>query len=670
MKKTELCAALLILIGLQGQTLHAAESSSTKVTAPKKQLVKNTIAKPEKLTQKTPQKASSKQAALPSPLIPDATKTNQNKATVVKQNTALIDCNYRVPDETNPDPAVLLKWAEHAVAQAFEFNPSALNTQLQQLKSCFTENGWLGFNSALLKSGNLNAIKTQNLNVSSIINGKAQLIGAKENQWKIIVPVKVIYQNEEDAVTHSLSIYITVSWRNTSGFGIMQMITMPTSPPIAHKSRTLEESVQSLFSLITMNGAESVEGIQKNTAPFITSLFPITTRTTTPFAEKSTNQAKQVANYPANNQDYPHLEKDKLIAQIEPPQSLQANTTQHQIPIALHQQAPIIDKNYYASIEAAKTPQLLFANTIKFAVNQVSDFKIQSTKKVHNWATINIKLPERSSDYIETVKTNQLTISNPVDAEPRLIETKNNQWKITVPIQVAFQSDKGNVTQKLNVDFTVHRSDTGSLEFRQSNANKTIGTIPARSVTLSASDTKKIIDWVHSFKSQQTAQSTRNVPAEHPVPSLDINCNLKIPANSANIDTTLLLQWAEYAVLRSFKFDAQSVNAQLQQLEPCFTNNGWAEFKTALQNSGNLEAIQTLNLIMNSETNGTAQLISSRDNEWIISLPIKVAYQNNTNRVTQILDINLTIGRKTTGELGIIHMNAKTTGSEETSSVN
>ena len=58
-------------------------------------------------------------------------------------------------------------WAEAAAMQSFSFNPNSLDNELSQLKTCYTNQGWQGFNDALQKSDNLSAIKSQYLTVTS-----------------------------------------------------------------------------------------------------------------------------------------------------------------------------------------------------------------------------------------------------------------------------------------------------------------------------------------------------------------------------------------------------------------------------------------------------------------------------------------------------------------------
>ena len=593
-----------------------------------------------------------------------------NQSTSINPKVQTEYCNYKIPvDTSHIDPAVILKWAEHAVIQSFQFSPAELESQLHALKSCYTDKGWIGFNSALQKSGNLNAIQTQNLSVSSRIDGRIQLIDAQENQWKILVPIKVIYQNKQDSVTHFLSVYLTVTWRNTEGLGIMQMISMPHSPPIVNKSRTLEETAQFVYSLINRHGVDTIEGIQNRSSTFIASLFPITTRTTTPYADNSTSQAIKGAGLTQKDHALDAGQHDSLTAQLShPAKDHDTPQTWHQGSQAKHQHGPIINKDYYTFVETKNQIHYILKSSIKEAITQAIDFKTQSIQNIQKVSGL---FTAAQSPFLESNKTQQLHITSSMNGQPRLIEVRENQWKFTMPLQVAYQSDKGQVTQLLNVDFTLDRDSLNSLKLAQSN------TMPsADSALASPSGSSKVIvnnnvtAQIHIPANQQSTPKTSTVSNELQIPESSINCDFKIPDVATKIAPEYVLIWAKHAITQSFNFNSLSLDSQLQKLQSCYTEQGWLEFRTALQKSGNLEAIRSLNINMNSEAVGSPQLILSKDERWVITLPIKVAYQNNQSTISQLLDIKLTIGRKSSGDLGIIHMLATITGASRTEATN
>lgn len=169
---------------------------------------------------------------------PTTTTPAQPAATVqptpAPQPVAVINCDYKIaPSIKSIDQSLVLSWAEKATTQAFDLNPTTLDTQMQSLKNCFTEQGWTGFNTALQKSGNLDAIKAQQLTVSSHVDGQATIDEAKDNQWKMTLPVQVVYQNDKEKVTQLLTIKLTVGRKVSGDLGITQMIATPRTSAAA-----------------------------------------------------------------------------------------------------------------------------------------------------------------------------------------------------------------------------------------------------------------------------------------------------------------------------------------------------------------------------------------------------------------------------------------------------
>lgn len=154
-----------------------------------------------------------------------------------------VDCDYKIPAQTKTvEPSLLLTWSEHAAMQAFHFDSSSISQQMQKLKTCFTDQGWTGFESAMEKSGNLEAISSQKLSVRSQLDGKSQLIASKDNQWKITVPLQVIYQNDKEKVTQILEVNLTLRRKVSGDLGIVQMIAAPKTATASDSDSLDKES--------------------------------------------------------------------------------------------------------------------------------------------------------------------------------------------------------------------------------------------------------------------------------------------------------------------------------------------------------------------------------------------------------------------------------------------
>jgi len=183
------------------------------------------------------------QQVTPPPLaINNAANTSDaNKITPTQPaqiTTPVINCDYKIPAQIKKiDQSLVLQWSEKATTQAFDFNPDTIDSQMQKLQACFTEQGWAGFNTALQKSGNLEAIKSQKLNVSSQVEGQSSMMEAKDNKWKITIPLQVVYQNDKEKVTQLLSVDLTVTRKPNGDLGIIQMIASPRGTVTLEKTK-------------------------------------------------------------------------------------------------------------------------------------------------------------------------------------------------------------------------------------------------------------------------------------------------------------------------------------------------------------------------------------------------------------------------------------------------
>lgn len=207
MKNTILWSALFTLIGTQ---VYAEQPQ---------QVVQNSTAPASAPTAMQPVPPPPQQPNQAIPTIPGAAPAT---------SAPEINCDYKIPAQTKTvDQSTVLTWSQRAVIQAFSFAPDSLDAQMQKLQACFTEQGWTGFSTALQKSGNIEAIKSQRLTVTSQINGPVLVNEAKDNQWKLTLPVMVVYQNEKEKVSQLLSVDLTVSRKPSGDLGITQMIAAP-----------------------------------------------------------------------------------------------------------------------------------------------------------------------------------------------------------------------------------------------------------------------------------------------------------------------------------------------------------------------------------------------------------------------------------------------------------
>lgn len=254
MKKSILWGALFSVIS----TLGYAESSQPNTTqnndnnrAIQQTNPANTVS-PNQPAQRVPQNNTVNPIDQSSNQVnPQNIQANQNSQQTASQQQAsnVINCEYKLPAETQKiDDSIVLAWSEKATIQSFDFNADAIDTQMNKLQSCFTSEGWIGFNSALQKSGNLEAIKSQKLKVISQIDGLSKIVEAKDNQWKVSLPVQVVYQNDKEKVTQLLIVNISIARKASGELGIYQMVATPrvaTQAPQASPANTIHSSIDS-----------------------------------------------------------------------------------------------------------------------------------------------------------------------------------------------------------------------------------------------------------------------------------------------------------------------------------------------------------------------------------------------------------------------------------------
>lgn len=223
----------------------------------------------------------------------------QQPITVQPQAAPVINCEYKIPPQTKTiEQSVVLTWAEKATTQTFNFDPANVDSQVQKLKPCFTDQGWAGFNSALVKSGNVEAIKTQKLTVSSQVDGQSQVTEAKDGQWKITLPLHVVYQNDKEKVTQLLNINLTVGRKISGDLGIIQMIATPRTATALQASDN-----QASTSPADINKSAQPTGTTNTTTPTPT---PNTnTNTTTPTTPANTGTTPVPTGTPPADQQNP-----------------------------------------------------------------------------------------------------------------------------------------------------------------------------------------------------------------------------------------------------------------------------------------------------------------------------------------------------------------------------
>lgn len=104
-------------------------------------------------------------------------------------------------------------------------------------------------------------------------------------------------------------------------------------------------------------------------------------------------------------------------------------------------------------------------------------------------------------------------------------------------------------------------------------------------------------------------------------------------------------KFAELAALKSFTYDFKGLPEQLLALESCYTQTGWHSFSLALQRAGNVDIAKKNKLYVHAERIGKVKTLDKQaeTDTWRVLVPIKVTYNNDTQSLTQHLDVKLLV---------------------------
>lgn len=175
--------------------------------------------------------------------------------------------------------------------------------------------------------------------------------------------------------------------------------------------------------------------------------------------------------------------------------------------------------------------------------------------------------------------------------------------------------------------------------------------IPASSQTTNQEQQKTTVE------NQQPTTSTDKSAIKQPEPidPAKINCEYKIdPTMAVNNETVII--WSEKAAVQTFSYTSENIDDKIKDLKNCFTDQGFTGYTDALSKSGNVEAIKNQKLSVSSLVDGKTIINKMEDNKWQLKVPLQVVYQNDKEKLTQLLFIDMLVARKVSGELGILQI--------------
>lgn len=155
---------------------------------------------------------------------------NPEKKTSYKIQTSAFSsslCGIKLNDRV-PSTQLAMNFAQNAAMQSFTYNYKDKLNQWAELEKCYTSLGWSSFESAMSNSGNNQSITSEKLFVKATLNGKTKILDSNlvTPTWKVLVPLKVRYENKLHYLEQTLKVKVVVSVEKQK-LGIDQIIASP-----------------------------------------------------------------------------------------------------------------------------------------------------------------------------------------------------------------------------------------------------------------------------------------------------------------------------------------------------------------------------------------------------------------------------------------------------------
>lgn len=124
--------------------------------------------------------------------------------------------------------AFIQDWAKFVAQKSFNLSHKHLENQLKQLQFCYSSSGWNQFNRALHQSGNLNLISQHQLQANTQVMGPVEVrYHPKYTSWTAIVPMRVVYQNQQQKISQELNVHLTINELKDKHLAVIQIVGKP-----------------------------------------------------------------------------------------------------------------------------------------------------------------------------------------------------------------------------------------------------------------------------------------------------------------------------------------------------------------------------------------------------------------------------------------------------------
>jgi intracellular multiplication protein IcmL len=122
--------------------------------------------------------------------------------------------------------------------------------------------------------------------------------------------------------------------------------------------------------------------------------------------------------------------------------------------------------------------------------------------------------------------------------------------------------------------------------------------------------------------------------------------------NQPNQSDSAVLQWANQAAIAAFSYNFVNYRSELQAASGFFTEEGWSQFLSALQDSNNLDAVKAKKLVVSAVATRAPIILQkgilNGNYAWRVQMPILVTYQSASEFSQQNNVVTMLITRVST----------------------
>lgn len=156
--------------------------------------------------------------------------------------------------------------------------------------------------------------------------------------------------------------------------------------------------------------------------------------------------------------------------------------------------------------------------------------------------------------------------------------------------------------------------------------------------------------------SSTTTTSANTAPAVQSAVTIQANA----PLNQPNMSDDAIISWATDAARSTYSYDFKNYSKQMDDNKQYFTNPGWKAFSAALNNSNNLNVVQSKKLVASGTPTGKAIIIKKGLRNgvytWEVQVPLLATYESESKLIKQNLVITMLINRNNSPSgVGISH---------------